>query len=353
MDKVKVGVIGAGWWATTNHIPELKKRDDVELVGVCRLGQELLQKIKDEFGFPFATEDYNELLKQDLDAVVVSTPHYLHYAPTRAALERGLHVMIEKPMTLDKDEAWELVRIAEANNLHLLLPYGWHYKPFTQQARRLMEQNIIGEVEYAMCHMASPTRDFFSGSGGIGEMPEEWSETLSEPDPSTWQVKENGGGYAHGQITHSSGMLFWLTGMRAREVTCRMTAPNSAVDLYDAATVVFDNGAIGVISGAGTVTGGQPYQVDIRLFGTEGMMMLDVEGGRERMTVHRNDGTVHKLDVPAGQGEYTCDGPPHRFIEVIKGEAINDSPGHVGAATVELITAMFRSAENGGQPTTV
>lgn len=348
-----MGVIGAGWWATVNHIPELKKRDDVELVGVCRLGPDLLQQIKEDFGFTFATEEYRELLEQDLDAVVVSTPHYLHYEHARAALEKGLHVLVEKPMTLDKDQAWDLVRLARENSLHLMLPYGWHYKPFIQEAKRLIDQNVLGEVEYAMCHMASPTREFFAGSGGVGEMSADWAPTLSEPDPATWQVKENGGGYAHGQLTHSSGLLFWLTGLRAKEVTARMFSPNADVDLYDAATVVFDNDAIGIISGAGTVPAAQQFQIDIRLFGTGGMLIVDAEGGRERTAFYGNDGTSHIVEVPSGQGEYSCEGPPNRFIEVIQGRGVNDSPGIAGAASVELLSAMFRSAQNGGQPAVV
>lgn len=345
--KIRVGVIGAGWWATANHIPELKKRDDVELVAVCRLGKDLLQQIQQEWGFQFGTEDYRELLKQDLDAVVVSSPHYLHYEHTKAALESGRHVMIEKPMTLHPQEAWELVDLAKRKNLTLMLPYGWNYKPFIQKTKQLMTEIGIGEIEYALCHMASPLRDFLSGSGGLDEMPAEW-KSLSAPDPSTWQVKANGGGYAHGQITHSSGLLFWLTPLRTKEVTARMTYPRSRVDLYDAATVVFDNGAIGVVSGAATVPAGLDYQVDIRLFGREGVLFIDVE--RERAELQRYDGNNHVLDVPPGEGEYSCDGPPNRFIEVIQGRGRNDSPGDVGARTVELIDAMFRSAEAGGQP---
>ena len=74
MKKVRIGFIGAGWWATTNHIPLLAKRTDVELAGVCRLGADMLQTVKEKFGFPFATEDYHELLKQNLDGVVVTSP---------------------------------------------------------------------------------------------------------------------------------------------------------------------------------------------------------------------------------------------------------------------------------------
>jgi predicted dehydrogenase len=354
MDKVRVGVIGAGWWATTNHIPELKKRGDVELVSVCRLGQDLLQKIKDEFGFAHATEDYHELVNLGLDAVIVSSPHYLHYDHAKAALEKGLHVMIEKPMTLDKDQAWELVRIAKEKNLHLIIPYGWNYKKFTQEAKRLLDSGLIGETEYVLCHMASPLRDFLGGTGGTSEMPDEWKPSLSAPEPSTWQVKENGGGYAHGQITHSSGLMFWLTGLRAAEVSCRMTAPNSKVDLYDSATVVFENGALGTISGSATVAAGQSYQVDIRVFGTKGTLMLDVEGKRERMSVNEYNGNAHTIEITPGEGDYDCFVPPHRLIELVRGlSVVNQSPGDVGARSVEMLTAMFRSSNQGGVPVKV
>ena len=348
MKKVRIGFIGAGWWATTNHIPLLAKRADVELVGVCRLGQAMLQTIKATFGFPFATEDYQELLQQGLDGVVVTSPHHLHYAHARAALEAGCHVMVEKPMTLNAAEAWHLVELAKERNLHLIVPYGWHYKPFLQQAKRLMTQGAIGKIEYVLCHMASPTLSLI---GGKGAPPSQWTPTIAEPDPNTWQNPAQGGGYAHGQVTHSSALMFWLTGLRAQAVTCRMTAPNVQVDLYNAATVTFTNGALGTVSGAATLPDGAKFQVDIRIFGDEGVLLVDVE--RERVELRRHDGRNESIAIPVNAGDYECDTPPQRFIELIQGHGVNDSPGEVAARSVELIDAMFRSAVAGGQPVTL
>lgn len=346
--KVRIGFIGAGWWATTNHIPLLAKRADVELAGVCRLGQEMLQTIKATFGFPFATEDYRELLQQGLDGVVVTSPHHVHYEHARAALEAGCHVMVEKPMTLNAGEAWHLVELAQARKVQLLVPYGWHYKPFIQQAKQLMAQGAVGKIEYVLCHMASPTLSLI---GGKGAPPSQWTPTIAEPDPNTWQNPVQGGGYAHGQVTHSSALLFWLTGLRAQEVTCRMTAPNAKVDLYNAATVTFTNGALGTISGSSTLPDGSKYQVDIRIFGDEGALLLDVE--RERLELRRHDGKNQAFPIPPNAGDYECDVPPNRFVELIQGHGANDSPGEVAARSVELIDAMFRSAVAGGQPVAV
>src|SRR5947209_6062184 len=162
--KVRLGFLGAGWWATANHLPLLAKREDVELTAVCRLGRDELKQVQERFGFRFATENAEELVNfPDLDAVIVSSPHTLHFDHARLALERGLHVLCEKPMCTRADQARQLVRLAREKDLHLLVPYGWHYKPFVRQAKRWMDERLIGEVQYTLCHMASPIRPLLQG----------------------------------------------------------------------------------------------------------------------------------------------------------------------------------------------
>ncbi|MYB23994.1 MAG: gfo/Idh/MocA family oxidoreductase, partial [Acidimicrobiia bacterium] len=75
--KVRVGVIGAGSWAVSNHIPVLAGRDDVELVSVVRKGADALAFVQDRFGFAHASEDYRDALAQGLDAVIVAGPSVL------------------------------------------------------------------------------------------------------------------------------------------------------------------------------------------------------------------------------------------------------------------------------------
>ena len=227
MSRVRLGAIGAGWWATSNHFPIFAARDDVELVGVCGLGPGL-EQTRAAFGFGFATESADELLDADLDAVVISTPHDLHHPLAVQALERGLHVLCEKPMTLHAAEAWDLAARARAAGTVFLVPYGWNYKPFTVAAKRMLDSGAIGDIQYALCHMASPTRGLF-GSDPT-HMLERWNSDTA-PDPSTWSSPEHGGGYAHGQVTHSSALLFWLTGLRAASVAGRVIDAGAPVDL--------------------------------------------------------------------------------------------------------------------------
>jgi predicted dehydrogenase len=347
--KARLGFIGAGWWATSNHMPLLAARDDVELVGVCRLGRDELRKVKERFGFSFATEDYRELLdKCQLDGVVVASPHTLHYEHARAALAAGLHVMCEKPFTTEADQARELVRMAAERNRHLLVPYGWHYKPFIQQAKRLMDDGAVGSLEYVLCHMASPIRGLLSGAGmRVDEVSGQSSQNLFEPDSATWSDPQvAAGGYGHAQISHSSGMLFWLTGLRAESVFALMTSPGARVDLYDAITVRFAGGAIGTFSGAGTVPTDQAFQVDVRIFGTEGMLLVDCE--RARTHLRRHDRRHVTADVALDAGSYECSGPPHNFVDLILGKTdVNYAPGESAMRSVEMLDAAYRSARSG------
>ena len=350
-EKVRLGFVGAGWWATSNHMPVMAKRVDVEMSAVCRLGATELAKVKEAFNFDFATEDAEQLVNHpNLDAVVVSSPHTLHFEHARMALERGLHVLCEKPMCTRGEQARELVQLATANNVHLLVPYGWHYKPYIQKAKQWLDDGLIGDVQFVLCHLASPIRDLLQGqkfqaeesSGQAGGL-------MFEPDPKTWaDPKIAGGGFGHSQLSHSTGMLFWLTDLLPQSVYALMSGPDTKVDLYDSLSVRFYNGAIGTISGAGTIppTGNALFQVDIRLFGSEGLLMIDCE--RPRLQLRRHDGKHQDIALAADAGTYDCSGPPNNFIDLVLGKtATNYAPGEAAMRSVVLLDAAYRSAASG------
>jgi len=127
-----------------------------------------------------------------------------------------------------------------------------------------------------------------------------------------------------------------------------MAAPDSQVDLYDAITVQFTNGVIGTISGAGTVppAGDARFQVDLRLFGSQGMLLIDLE--RARLELRRHDGQAQSVTLAADAGTYSCDGPPNNFVDLILGKtAINYAPGEAAMRSVLLLDAAYRSAVSG------
>jgi predicted dehydrogenase len=347
--KLGVGFLGAGWWATANHIPVLKARDDVALLGVCRLGKAELEKVKTTYGFPFATENPRELVRHPgIEAVVIASPPALHYEHAKLALEQGLHVLCEKPLALKGAEAAELVRLAQAKGVRFMVSFGRNYNPFVQTAKRWMEQGRIGTIEYVNCHMAAPMRGVLQGTevpvAAAGHHP-----PLFTSDPKTWSDPAvAGGGHGHAQLSNATGMLLWLTGLKPRSVFAVMSAPDSKVDLYEAMTVRFEGGVIGSISGAGTVPSKNyaRYQFSLRFFGNEGILMLDMD--RARLELRRHDGTFEKLDLDPDAGAYKGEGPPNNFVDWVLGKTtVCHSPAEIGLESVRLLDAAYRSAASG------
>lgn len=341
---VRAAVIGAGHFAYRMHIPVLVSRPEVNLDSVCRLGAAELDLIRTEFGFSFATENWRDVLDRDVEIAVISSPHDLHYVQAKAFLEKGCHVLVEKPMCLDPEEAWDLVATADAAGRELLVAYGWNYKPGLDAARGMIEQ--IGEIEHVVCHMASFTREIFSG-GTLSN----WGHIAIQPDRDTWESPDRGGGYAYGQLSHALGLLFWLTDLRAESVRALLYKAPSAIDLHDAAAVRFANGATGVLSGSCGVPPGHGFEVDLRIYGSKGSLLLDIE--TERLVLKLPDGRTENVAVPEGAWKYSCEGPANRLVDIAMGHGRNESPAAVGARAVETLHALVQSGQAEGAETRI
>ncbi|WP_323769787.1 Gfo/Idh/MocA family oxidoreductase [Antarctobacter sp.] len=342
---IRAAVIGAGHFAYRVHIPVLKSRPEVVLDSVCRIGAEELGVIQDEFGFAFASEDWRDVLARDIDVAVIATPHHLHFEQAMASLDKGCHVLVEKPMCLDPEEAWALVAKAKEVGRELLVSYGWHYKPGLKTARDLIAR--IGKIEHVLCHMGSFTRGVFAGSGGASR----WQHIRIQPEAETWQNADTGGGFAYGQLSHALGLLYWLTDLQAASVGAVTWNAPSQVDLHDAATATFTNGATGVFSGTCGVPHGHGFELDIRIYGAHGSVLIDIE--TERMILKLPDGVVEDHSVDPGTWTYSCEGPANALVDVALGKGGSESPGSVGARAVETLHALVTSSRAGGRMTAI
>ncbi len=109
----RIAVIGTGGGATEHHIPALLAHPDAQLVALCDAIGEKARMTADAYGVPHAFARVDDLLANErLDGAVVVTNHATHYAVAKACLQAGLHILIEKPMTLFAREAREVVEMA-------------------------------------------------------------------------------------------------------------------------------------------------------------------------------------------------------------------------------------------------
>jgi len=344
MTNARIGIIGAGWWAVANHIPVLKNNPDCEIVAVNRLGAAELKKVRETFGIERGFEDYRAMLDAvPMDGVVVSSPHILHHEHASAALAKGCHVLVEKPMTTTASDARDLVARAKQAGREIVIPYGWNFKPWTDEARRLATK--VGRIEHVVLQMANALDDLFAG-----KPMSETEGAMFRPPASTWADPKGAGGFGWGQLVHPLGLLFRIADLEPEEVFAVTGKSPAAVDYYDAAVVRFAGGATASLSGAATLPKGRPVQIDLRIFGSEGMLLLDIE--RERLELRRRDGKDEVIALKPGDGAYACEEPLRVLVDLCLGRKVNNSaPGEAGMRAVEVLDAMYRSAASGRMET--
>ena len=340
--KAKIAIIGAGWWAVQVYLPAVLDNENAQIAGVNRRSQKALDEISKAFPGVKGYTDYHQMLAEEKpDGVIIASPHTVHFEHAKAALNANCHVLIDKPMTTSADDARELVALAKEKNIEIVVPYGWNFKEFSTTAAQLIADGGVGEIRHVVTQMASPTADLFGGEGLI-----ETKDHMFRPPVSTWADPDKAGGYGWGQLSHSLGLMFRLTGLAPAQVYALEGKSPAGVDYYNALTLKFANGATGVVSGSSTVPKQCGYQVDVRIFGTEGMLLIDME--RARMELRRNDGKDVVLDLEANAGEYVAIEPVNRLVEICLGTAkTNEATGVVGMRAIEVLDAMYRSFRSG------
>ena len=149
---IKVGIIGCGGIANGKHMPALKKVKDCEMVAFCDIVPERAEKAAKEYGTENAKVyvDYKELLKDpDIDVVHVCTPNRSHSFITVDALEAGKHVMCEKPMAINSEEAKKMLDAAKRTGKKLTIGYQSRFRDDSQYMKKEAEDGTFGDIYYA------------------------------------------------------------------------------------------------------------------------------------------------------------------------------------------------------------
>ncbi len=338
----RIGVVGIGWWATFNHIPTIQNDPNGEIVAICDLDAERLKIAGDKFGISARYTDLAEMLAQEnLDGVMISTPHVAHTGPAIAALKAGCHVLVEKPMATTAADGRAIAAAALKAGREVLVPTGMNFTDFSAKAAQMVSDGRIGTVRHAVCQMGSALEDLFAGEPML-----ETTDHLFRPPASTWADPDKAGGYAWGQMSHSLGWLFYVSGLTFESVYCIAGQSKTGVDFYDAAVARATNGATVSLSGSATVPKHIGMHMDIRIYGTEGMIVFDNE--RARLALQRHDGADEIIEMTQTDAEYDGELPVNVFAAICAGkDVINAANGENGARVTEALDAMYRSVRSG------
>lgn len=351
IDTPRIGVVGTGWWATQHHIPSLRSYDGARLAALADPDPRALRRAAEAYGVETTFTDPAEMYASGLvDAVVIAVPHAFHYEQAKAALDAGLHVLVEKPMVLASEHAWDLVQTADAQGLHLMVGYTYQYTRAAQRLRQAVQGGELGELQLVAGLFSSMVEEYLRGR------PDNYREVfdfpVTGPGSSTYSdPKVAGGGQGQLQVTHAMGMVHYVTGKRPGRVSAFMSNADLRVDLVDAISYTFDGGGTGTMASTGGIRPGQASQQEFRYYGTDGYALHDFLAGT--LSIHRDDGSVEELDPLAGDEVYPEHAPSRALADVIAGRADNLSPAVPAARTVAFLEAAYASAGRGGQPVEV
>ena len=146
--RLRVGVVGTGFGRY--HMEGYSAIDGVEVFAICDLNQEEAQMFAELYGAKYVFKDYRDMFSMDeLDAVSIAVPNCLHAPMTIDALNKGKHVLIEKPMAITPKQAQAMVAAAKKAGKRLMVDQALRFKPETQLLRAYYDQGMFGDVYYA------------------------------------------------------------------------------------------------------------------------------------------------------------------------------------------------------------
>ena len=147
--KVRIGLVGAGHIAQIAHIPAYVKNLNVELVAIVDDDPIKAQRICEQFGFKEWYEDITEMLKKsDVNAVDICTPNYLHAPMAIAALRSGRHVLCEKPLARNAEEATRMINAAEKRNRVLMAALNNRFREDVRVLNRFVKGKELGDIRF-------------------------------------------------------------------------------------------------------------------------------------------------------------------------------------------------------------
>ncbi len=144
---MKIGVLGLGYWGP-NLIRNFMGNPEIKQVIGCDKDLERLKFIKSRFPGIELTDNYDELLNSDVDAIAIATPVKTHFPLAKKALEAGKHIWVEKPFTANSQEGEELIEIAEMRNLKIFVDHTFIYTGAVRKIKELVDSGELGDIIY-------------------------------------------------------------------------------------------------------------------------------------------------------------------------------------------------------------
>ncbi len=146
-DSIKIGIAGCGWIAQNAHIPAFRTIEGVEVISVFDNDIQKTDSVKKKFSINKVYDNYEDFLESDIDAVIISTPNYTHADFSIKALQKGKHVLCEKPITIHSRDAADIIRVAGENRRVFMPGFVNRFREDIKKMDELISKGEIGEIK--------------------------------------------------------------------------------------------------------------------------------------------------------------------------------------------------------------
>ena len=324
----RFGILGCGMIANL-HASAINSLPDATLAGVADSRAESAASFADRYGVK-AYESYGSMLDDpEIDVVCVCTPSGFHAENAIAALEKGKHVVLEKPMAITVADADSIVETCEKTGRMLTVISQLRFSQDVAKVKKLVSEGAFGRITLCSLRMKYyRSREYYSAS---------WKGTK----------RLDGGGALMNQGVHGVDLLQYVVG-GIKGVEGRIATLSHSIEVEDTAvaTLEFENGALGVIEASTCAHPG--FERVIEIHGDRGYVKL-VENSIERLILNGENVAVAKSDSVGTANDPTqLDFKMHavqigELVSAIKGEGKLTVDCREGKKAVEIIEKIYRS----------
>jgi myo-inositol 2-dehydrogenase / D-chiro-inositol 1-dehydrogenase len=341
MTKTKVALIGAGFIADIHAESYHRFVPDAEIVAVYSRSEAHASAFAHKHGIERWFTSLEEILaRSDYDVADVCVPNHLHARVTIAAARSGKHVIIEKPLCLNLDEAQAMIDACRATNRKLMYAEELCFAPKYERVRQLVREGAVGSVYYLrQCEKHSgPHSAWF------------------------YDLDQSGGGALMDMGCHGFAWLRWMLGPQARPIsvfaqmqTGLIHAARTRCEEHSIAVVEFDGGVAGIVENSWAKLGGMEDRIEV--CGTGGVVYADLFMGNSALT-YSDKGYGYAMEKAGPTQGWTFtnyeeafnQGYPHElqhFIACVRNDTPPLTTGEDGRAVLEMMNAAYYSARIG------
>tara|TARA_B100000579_G_scaffold192134_1_gene156991 strand:+ start:1767 stop:2921 length:1155 start_codon:yes stop_codon:yes gene_type:complete len=273
--RIKLGMVGGGQGAFIGAVHRIASRidDRYELVaGAFSSNPEKSIASGEELGISSNRnyKDYLEMASKEsqredkIDAVAIVTPNHMHHPISMAFIERGFHIICDKPLAMNSKECEELVQASTAQDIIFALTHNYTGYPMIRNAKEMCHQGELGSIRLIQAEYAQDwlTEDLENKIDSGGNKQAAW-----RTDPA-----QSGGGGCIGDIgTHAFNLIRFITGLQPQQISAELTSfvPGRKLDDNAQISIRFNGGAKGTIWSSQVAPGNENH-LQVRIYGEKG-----------------------------------------------------------------------------------